>query len=221
MAIVFHSDKYSDIKTSSHTIIGVTGYKYQEFIRNISGDIFFIDNKIDFKEKMVTNIINIKNIKEESLDNYLRELGLDKSFLSKSINSLSHSEKKLLKYLHMLTFNPNIIVIDEPFLDLDYHNKKRITALFNKLVKKKTIIIGSFNSDIIYSLCKKVLLVGKDKVLYGDVLVLSNKNILKQYRVNMPQIIEFIRLANDKKAKLPYSKDIRDLIKDVYKHVSK
>ena len=36
----------------------------------------------------------------------------------------------------------------------------------------------------------------------------------------MPNIVEFVKLAKNKKIKLKYSHDIRDLIKDVYRNVS-
>ena len=121
----------------------------------------------------------------------------------------------------MFASQNSVVVIDEPFQDLDYHNKKRIISILNRLAKEKTIIIGSLSTDIIYSICKKVLLLGKNKFLYEDTEILSNKSILRQYHLAMPEILAFVRLARDKKIRLSYSKDIRDLIKDVYKHVSK
>ena len=35
----------------------------------------------------------------------------------------------------------------------------------------------------------------------------------------MPNLVKFTMLAKAKKVKLSYHRDIRDLIKDVYKHV--
>ena len=121
----------------------------------------------------------------------------------------------------MLISDTKIMVIDEPFQDLDYDRKKKIIVLLKRLAKNKTIIIGSSSTDIIYTLCNKVLLLGKMKFLYGDVSVLTNKTTLNRFHLPMPEIVTFIKLANNKKVKLPYSKDIRDLIKDVYKNVSK
>ena len=218
MAIVFHSDVYSKIKIDSHIINGVIGYNYEEFLECIIGDnTYYIDNNTINSHKKVSSVIS----NSEKIDKYLKDLGLEKSFLNKNINDLSHSEQKLLKYLKMLVVNPNVIIINEPFFDLDYDTKKKIALLLKDLVKKKTIILGSFDTNIIYTQCKKVLLLGKEKYLYDDVTVLSNKRILRQYHIDIPEIIEFIRLAKEKRRKLPYSKDIRDLIKDVYRSVSK
>ncbi len=224
MAIVFHSVKYQDIKIDSQMIIGVMGSDYQLFLKSLRRDqVFYIENNIDTSDSTVQCKLDSLNIKysEELLMAYLNDLHLAKDFLKKKVNELSHSEQKILKYLLCLVSNASIIVVDEPFLDLDFPNKKMIISIFNRLVRYKTIIIGSSDSNIIYAICKKVLLLGKEKYYYGDVLILSNKNILKQYHLVMPQIVEFIRYAQEKKVHLPYSKDIRDLIKDVYRHVSK
>lgn len=220
MAIILHSEKYNDIKVDSKIIIGITGYEYDKFLKGIVGeDTYYIGNEFINNSAMVSGVID--RISDKKIDEYLLDLGLEKDFLGKYIKELSHSEQKLLKYLQMLTLNPEVIIIDEPYQDLDFESKKKITALIKKLVKKKTIIIGSSDTNIIYTECKKVLLLGKDKYLYDDVSILSNKNVLKWYHVDMPQILEFIRLAKDKKINLPYSKDVRDLIKDVYRNVSK
>ena len=203
-------------------IIGITGSNYLEFLQSLTGDnIFYVSNESISKKQTVNSILSKNNIFSETLNQYLKDLDLEKEFLEKRICDLSHSEIKLFKYLQMLISNASILVIDEPLLDLDYLNSKRIIVLFNQLVKRKTIIIGSSSTDIIYSLCKKVLLLNKSKYLYDDVSILANKSVLRRFHLVMPEILCFIRMANDKKIKLPYVKDVRDLIKDVYRHVSK
>ena len=221
MAIVFHSKEYSDITIDSHKLIGVMG-NYQDFFKSMEKDnICYLGNEIVSSKQTIYQVINGSTIDEKILNKIIKDLDLKEGFLNKKINDLSHSERKVFRYLQMLITNANIIVIDEPFLDLDSIMKKKIISIFNQLVRTKTIIIGSSDSDIIYSLCKKVLLLGNSKYLYDDVSVLTNKSVLKRFHLLMPEIVKFVRLANDKKIKLPYVKDIRDLIKDVYKHVSK
>ena len=223
MAIVLKSVNYGDIKIDSNIIIGVMGKEYDRFLKSLSGNEIYYVSNTKVNNKKVIDVIDSINISlnDDLINMYLENLSLDKSFLNKKVSELSHSEIKLLGYFKALLVNAKIIVIDEPFLDLDYHYKKVIITILYRLIKNKTVIIGSRDSDIVYTLCKKVLLLGNNKYNYDDVIVLSNKRILKTYHVNMPQIVEFIRHANEKKAHLPYSYDIRDLIKDVYKHVTK
>ena len=84
----------------------------------------------------------------------------------------------------------------------------------------KTIIIGSHDSNIIYSLCKKVILVDNYDLYYDDIKILINEKVISKYHLDMPNIIKFINLAKKKNITIPFSKDIRDLIKDVYRNVS-
>ena len=199
MAIVFHSKEYSDITVDSYKLIGVMG-NYQDFFKLMEKDnICYLGNEIINSKQTIYQIINGSTIKEETLDKVIKDLDLKDGFLNKKISDLSHSERKIFRYIQMMVTKANIIVIDEPFLDLDSQIKKKIISIFNQLVKTKTVIIGSFDSDTIYSLCKKVLLLGKNKYLYDNVSVLTNKSVLKRFHILMPEIVRFVRLANDKK----------------------
>ena len=213
MAIVFQNSKIN-ITIDSNTIIGVMGRYYEKFISAlVSDNVFYLDKRFSINSKRVSTLLNNSE--------YLKEFSLDNSFLDKNINELSHSELKILKYLLMLNSNKTIIVIDEPFQDLDYSNKKKITLLLNKLIKQnKTIIISSIDSNIIYSLCKKVLFINSSDHYYGNIDSFKDKKLLKKYQIEMPNIMKFIELAESKKIKLKYSQDIRELIKDVYRNVS-
>ncbi len=217
MAIVLKNDKI-DIKIDSNTIIGVMGKDYSKFLSSLSSDdIFYLDNRVSISNKKVSSILIGDNI----LD-ILKEYNLDNDFINKRVNELSHSEQKILKYILLIISNKKINIIDEPFMDLDYGHKKKIILLINKLIKnKKTVIIGSVNSNIIYSTCKKVLFIKDKDYYYGDIDALQNKRTLKKYDVDMPDIVNFVSLAKEKKIKIRYSYDIRDLIKDVYRNVSK
>ena len=214
MAIVLKNKKYN-LVIDTNTIIGVIGKDYDKFLESLTSDnIFYLDKRISLSSKKVSSLFNDKSI--------LQDFEIDKSFLDKKVNELSHSELKLLKYFLLINSNKKINIIDEPFMDIDSFYKKKITGLFNKLIKLgKTIIIGSRDSNIIYSLCKKVLFINEKDYYYGDVSCLQNKKILKKYDIDMPDIVSFVNLVKDKKIKIKYSNDIRDLIKDVYRNVSK
>ena len=210
MAIAFDSKKYN-IVVDSNIIIGVLG-DYHDFFKMLNSKDIYIYNGLH----------NIKNVdfNREDLIEYRELLGI-RDIVSKKISDLSHSEIKLLGYYLMIDSDAKIYVIDEPFLDLDSTDIKKVKSLFNKLIKNgKTIIIGSMDTNVIYSLCKKALLINNNEIEYIDTKKLNNKELLTKYGLDMPNIIEFIELAKNKNIRIPYSKDIRDLIKDVYRNVS-
>lgn len=212
MAIILKSKKYSEIIIDSKTIIGVLGNNYDEFIKSLNGrDVYYLDSNRN------TVIDANDNIGEE----YRKLLKTD-NIINKSIRELSHSEKRLLKYYLMIKNDSKVMVINNPYLDLDNSEVKNINSILKKLVKSgKTIIIGSSDINEIYLLCKKVLIVNDNNIYYDDIKCLNNKKLLKKHQLDIPNIVEFIELAKAKGIKIPYSKDIRDLIKDVYRNVSK
>ena len=214
MAIIV-KNKYINVKLDTNTIIGVMGKDYNRFLESlVSDNIFYLDNRISLSKKRVSSfLIDTSIIKDYELDN---------DYLNKKVNELSHSELKLLKYFMLINSNKKIIVIDEPFMDLDYRYKKKIMVLLKNIIKaNRTVIIGSMNSNIIYSLCKKILFIKDKDCYYGDTSCLENKKIIKKYNISPPDLVEFVNIVKDKKIKLKYSNDIRDLIKDVYRNVSK
>ena len=232
MAIVLKNVKFNNnlnLYLDSNMIIGIMGNNYESFIKSLKGDNVFGIYKDDYfkKNSVYDELLSVYNknnkiVFDEVVKTLLSELGLDYSFFYKKVKELSSSEKTLLKYLLLFMKNPSIMIIDEPFLYLDYYWKKKITLILKNIIKgtKKTIIIGSCDSEIIYMLSEKVLLVDYNYCIYGEKnKIFGNKEILDKYQIDEPEIIEFVRLAREKKIKLNYTDDVRDLIKDVYKNV--
>jgi len=217
MAIVLQNSRYN-LTIDSKTIIGVMGNDYENFLNSLNGDVYFLNKKNIVSGKKVSSLIDID---DANIIKLIKEFKISDTFLNKNTNELSHSEEKILKYLLMVISNKNIIIIDEPFMDLDLFYKKKIILLLNQLVKeKKTVILGSVNSNIIYELCKKVLFINANDYYYSDIKCFSNQKLLNKYDIDIPYLVEFVELAKKKNIKLKYSKDIRDLIKDVYRNVS-
>lgn len=226
MALVFKNKEYGKIIIDSNKIIGFMGNNYLNYMKKINdNNTYFINKEYEFYTNSVDSEIsiyikdnnNFNNIK----DIILREFGLDNIFLNKRINALSSGEKHLLKYLIAFIINKKIIIIDEPFLDIDYSLKKKISSLLQRIIydTNKTIIIGSVNSDIIYELCDNVLLLDNTYYYGSKIDVFTNKDLLNIYQIDTPEIVKFINLIKEKNVLIDYSYDIRDLIKDVYKCV--
>lgn len=212
MAIILKNKLFNETSIDSKTIIGVLGKNYFEFLKSLEGNGVYYLNK--------SRIIKRNNINSDFLE-YRKLLKVD-SYINKKTKDLSHSQKRLLQYFLMIESNSKIMVINEPYLDLDSDEVKIIKRILNKLVKDgKTIIIGSMDINIIYSLCKKVLIIRDNELIYDSVQCLNDIKLLNKYNLDIPNIVEFVELAKKKNINLPYSKDIRDLIKDVYRNVSK
>lgn len=171
---------------------------------------------------MQEKLIKVKDSKKKIIDS-IKIVGLNQTILDKNINVLAKSEVKLIQIAIALLSNPEIIILDDPFKFLDLKNSKKLYMLLLKLKEqyKKVIIIGSNDSNILYKYTDKIVFLKNNQVLLeGDTKLLYEKvSYLKKNKFEIPDIVKFTYKAKKKKIKIDYHKDIRDLIKDIYKHV--
>ena len=144
--------------------------------------------------------------KQKKINDSLRIVGLDKSILERNIKNISRSETKLLQIAISLLSNPDILVIEEPFNYLDLKSIKNIMIVLRKVKEQ-------YNKVIIF-VSKEIILIGDTKKVFQDV------KKLKENKIGIPKIVDFTYNAKkEKKVKIDYHSDIRDIIKDIYKHV--
>lgn len=195
-----------------------------------------IINLFDQNNKKITNFININNISTNKtiyeymidiirsynleIKNELKKINdsLKLSFLNhldinRYINTLSTSEKTLLTISISLIFNPEIIVLEDTYLGLDRKNTMKLNILFNKLIDDYNIKIILIDKDI------NKLYKYTNHIYYNNKLI-KNKDL---YLEDVDEeTISFIKKVKDmKNIKLTYYKDVRDIIKDIYKSIKR
>ena len=154
----------------------------------------------------------------------LKIVGLSQEYLNREINTLSILELKLIQIAIELLSNPNVLILKEPFNGIDLKNEKKLMNLFLKIKEQyqKTIIIASINSNLLYKYTTEMIYIKNGEVLLEGPTneTYLRVDFLKRNKINIPEIVEFTYLAKkNKKVKIDYHKDIRDIIKDIYKHV--
>lgn len=153
----------------------------------------------------------------------LKMVGLDETYLMRKIDTLSTGEIKLMMIATALITNPKILILEEPILNLDFNNKKKVLKLIRLLREKyhKTILLISEDSDFLYQYTDYIIFTDDCNCiqLYKSNEAFLNLDLLLSHYVEVPKLVKFTYKANMKGAKLHYHKDIRDLIKDIYKHV--
>ena len=161
--------------------------------------------------------------KAKKIIDSLKIVGLNKIDITRCVVTLSESEKKLLQIAISLLSNPNIIVFEEPFNKLDIKNQKRLIIFFQMIKEKynKTIIFITNNSEILYKYADYVVIIKNNKVIKnGKKEIFEDVDLLTTNGVSIPEIVEFTYKAKKKyNIKIDYHNDIRDIIKDIYKHV--
>ena len=168
-------------------------------------------------------LLSIKN-EEKKIRDSLKIGGLSNTLLTTNIKYLSSSERKLLSLAVALLSNPDTIIIEEPFKFLDMKSEKNLVMLLQKIREQynKTIVIVSNDSNILYKYTNHLIIEKNNKILVeGNTSELFQRvDFLRKNGIVIPDLIELTYLAKkNKNIKLEYHKDIRDIIKDIYKHV--
>lgn len=105
----------------------------------------------------------VKNKKEKAIK-LMESVGLKKEYANRKILKLSGGEQQRIAIARSLSYNPKIIIADEPTGNLDKDTENEILKIFKRLAEEenKCIIIVTHsknicdNADIVYELVKKV-----------------------------------------------------------------
>ncbi len=195
------------------------GYVFQNpeesfIFNNVREEISFGLKKYNYKINML----------DKRIEDSLKMVGLDNSYLDRNPFDLSSGEKCLLALGVVLSLNPKLLIIDDPTLYLDNKNMEYLIKLIKKLKNNyhKTIII--FTSDIEFAirLTDNYVILKNGKICSSGNSkdLLNNIPRLKSSGIEIPRIIEFINVVNKKKnINLDMTFDIKELMKDIYRHV--
>lgn len=193
-------------------------------VATIDPNPFFYTNRVedeckfnlDFRKYRADDVKN-------KITSLLNLLGLDEEILKRDINTLSRSEKYLLTIVINLIYDPEIIIFRNIFDGLDHNSRKKLITLINNLREdKKIILITSRDTNILYELTDEVVLLSGNTIYKSGATdkLFTSIELIRENVIPMPNIIKVSYLARtDKKVKLSYHKDVRDIIKDIYKHV--
>ena len=107
-------------------------------------------------------------------------------------------------------------VTGKPSISVNSDNRGRVRN------KSKTIVIIDDNCDKLYRHTNKMIFIKNNEVILEapTTEAYTRVDFLSKHRFSVPSIIKLTYLARKNKGtKIIYHKDIRDLIKDIYKHV--
>lgn len=171
-------------------------------------------------ELSISHFDRYKRLKE--ISSVLKKVGLDDSYLDKNPLNLSHSERYKIMLASLLISDSSIVLLDEPTIGLDTQNKQQLIRIIRSLKRKnKMVIIASNDIEFIYKIADYVYVLNSGKIILegNKYEVFTNSKFYKKFQV--PKIVEFTSKVQAKGVKLDYRDDTKDLMKDVYRHVTK
>ena len=102
---------------------------------------------------------------KDSIEDLIIEIGLS-TIINQEFNSLSDGEKRISLLARALVYKPRLIVLDEPFSNLDIKSNYLLMRILNKLMSQSTNLIYVTHSlDSILPRINRVILFKEGKII--------------------------------------------------------
>lgn len=147
-------------------------------------------------------------------------VGLDDSYLNRDPQSLSSGELRRFSLACILSFNPKIILLDEPFIGLDSKDRNLLLSVLAtvKTRYKKIVVIASNNIDWIHKISDDIIVLNRGKIVSFGTRKDAFKN--NNIPIPLPNITKFENyVLKEKKVHLENRIEINDLVKDILRNL--
>lgn len=127
---------------------------------------------------LLRDIYKLDNIEYQRTKDYLVDLLGIREIIKKPVRTLSLGERMRCEIASSLLHKPEILFLDEPTIGLDAVSKKIVRNFIKKINRENnvTVILTTHDMADIAMLAKRIILIGKGKILYdGSLLTLKNK----------------------------------------------
>ncbi len=147
---------------------------------------------------LLKDIYKLKDSEYFKTKQELIELLNIKDIIKKPVRSLSLGQRMRCEIAASLIHKPNILFLDEPTIGLDASSKKVIRDFILKINKERkvTVILTTHDMQDIALLAKRIILIGKGKILYDGSLakLKSRYGSFKTIDVNTKQTIKNVKM---------------------------
>lgn len=103
--------------------------------------------------------------RKENIDKYAKMFEIENK-LNDDISSFSHGMKQKVSLIAALSHNPNVLIMDEPFVGLDPKAVFDIKSVMKEMTKEgKTIFFSTHILDVAEKLCDRVAIIKNGKIV--------------------------------------------------------
>jgi len=114
---------------------------------------------------------------------------------------ISGGQKRRAAIAGVLSYNPKILILDEPTAGLDPSGKREMLNLISSLRKTsgKTVIMVSHNMDEIARYCERVIVLGESELLYDTTPAELFYNYdIATLGLDVPHVVKIVKKLRDK-----------------------
>ena len=144
-------------------------------------DLYENMSAIDFIN-FICDMYNIpKDERKERIEKYSKMFDIDKN-LNDDISSFSHGMKQKVALIAALSHNPNVLIMDEPFVGLDPKSVFDMKEIMRQMAKEgKTIFFSTHILDVAEKLCDRVAIIKDGNIVkIGDMKTIKGDESLEQ-----------------------------------------
>ena len=164
--------------------------EYQLFEETVLKDVMFAPLNFGFS----------KDDAKKSAVKTLKLLHIEK-LANKSPFNLSGGQMRKVAIAGILSYSPDIILLDEPTRGLDPKGGEEIMEIFYNLHKDthKTFVMITHDMDIVYKYATRVIVLNDTKITYdGNSEDLFKTDLYKENHLAKPEVLKLIDYLNEK-----------------------
>jgi energy-coupling factor transport system ATP-binding protein len=155
---------------------------HQFFAETVEEEVKFGLKNFGFSEEEI----------EKSVQEALKAFRLEE-YRHRNPFQLSGGEKKRLAIASIMVWHPELLILDEPTIGMDYAQRLNIQKLLENLVLEKgSIVVITHDVDFAASLCERAIVLSKGEVVGDGKLrkLLSDEEIVRRASLKRPFLIE-------------------------------
>ena len=139
------------------------------------------------KRKVIEQLVYLANLKGmktkdavKAVDYWLDRLGMSE-YRNKKLDTLSKGNQQKIQLITAISYNPDIVILDEPFSGLDPVNAQLLKDVVHELISKdKIVIFSSHQMNYIQEFCDDISIINSGEIAIGG----SIKSIIRSYPRN-------------------------------------
>jgi energy-coupling factor transport system ATP-binding protein len=162
---------------------------HQLFSESVEDEIAFALKNFGFEE----------NVIKKQVDWALNLLDIER-YRKTSPFMLSGGERKRVALASILAWDPQVLIMDEPTIGQDHHQKEKLQQFIMQLnAQKKTVVIVTHDVEFVAECNPRVILMSQGKIMTDGTAehVLTNPSVAAQASIVPPQITQiFLELAD-------------------------
>lgn len=152
--------------------------------------------------------------KNKRVDSVLKYLDINEDLKNVKLGYLSKTDFKFVILAKAIIQNRDNIIFDYFDIGLSSKEQKRLLKIIRMLAHDgKTIVVVSNNLLFMKTIVDSIIVVRNGVISFEGKI----DDLVKLKIVEDPEIIKFISLANKNGAKLNYTLDSKELLKDIYR----